>query len=95
VLTVTVERRDKLDPTRIVSAKFTMVDLAGSERAARTRPEGIALSEAKAINLSLTALGNVIAALATRGAAAHIPWRDSKLTRLLQVCHCVVLFMSV
>eukprot|EP00698_Gefionella_okellyi_P001289 TRINITY_DN1121_c0_g1_i2.p1 TRINITY_DN1121_c0_g1~~TRINITY_DN1121_c0_g1_i2.p1 ORF type:complete len:366 (-),score=52.91 TRINITY_DN1121_c0_g1_i2:1060-2157(-) len=84
VLTVSVERRDKQDPARVLTGRFTMVDLAGSERAAKTRPEGIALSEAKAINLSLTSLGNVIAALSTRPVSQHIPWRDSKLTRILQ-----------
>jgi hypothetical protein len=60
-----------------------MVDLAGSERVRRTVSKGTRLSEAKSINTSLSALGNVIAALAS-SSTAHIPFRDSKLTRLLQ-----------
>jgi hypothetical protein len=60
-----------------------MVDLAGSERVRRTVSKGTRLSEAKSINTSLSALGNVIAALAAPH-TAHIPYRDSKLTRLLQ-----------
>jgi len=59
-----------------------MVDLAGSERQAKTGAAGQRLKEATKINLSLSALGNVISALVDgRG---HIPYRDSKLTRLLQ-----------
>jgi kinesin family protein 3/17 len=60
-----------------------MVDLAGSERVRRTVSKGARLSEAKSINTSLSALGNVIAALAEAN-VGHIPYRDSKLTRLLQ-----------
>ena len=60
-----------------------MVDLAGSERVRRTVSKGTRLSEAKSINSSLSALGNVIAALAESN-VTHIPYRDSKLTRLLQ-----------
>lgn len=87
-----------------VRSKLLMVDLAGSERVRRTISQGNRLSEAKAINTSLSALGNVIAALAegannsndngnngtlTNGGGnasvnVHIPYRDSKLTRLLQ-----------
>jgi hypothetical protein len=63
--------------------KLNLVDLAGSERQKRTGAEGDRLDEAKAINLSLSALGNVIKALVTPG-TKHIPFRDSKLTRLLQ-----------
>jgi kinesin family protein 3/17 len=57
--------------------------LAGSERQSKTHATGVRLDEAKNINLSLSALGNVIKALVD-GNAAHIPYRDSKLTRLLQ-----------
>ena len=60
-----------------------MVDLAGSERQKKTDASGDRLTEAKNINLSLSALGNVINALVNPN-SAHIPFRDSKLTRLLQ-----------
>jgi kinesin family protein 3/17 len=59
------------------------VDLAGSERQSKTGATGATLKEGIKINLSLTALGNVISALVD-GKSAHIPYRDSKLTRLLQ-----------
>ena len=60
------------------------MDLAGSERQAKTEATGARLKEATKINLSLSALGNVISALVD-GRSQHIPYRDSKLTRLLQV----------
>ena len=60
-----------------------MVDLAGSERQSKTGATGERLKEATKINLSLSALGNVISALVD-GRSGHIPYRDSKLTRLLQ-----------
>lgn len=60
-----------------------MVDLAGSERQSKTQAQGDRLKEGAKINLSLSALGNVISALVD-GRTAHIPYRDSKLTRLLQ-----------
>lgn len=63
--------------------KLNLVDLAGSERQAKTKATGDRLKEATKINLSLSALGNVISALVD-GKAKHIPYRDSKLTRLLQ-----------
>jgi len=63
--------------------KLNMVDLAGSERQAKTGATGERLKEATKINLSLSALGNVISALVD-GKSSHIPYRDSKLTRLLQ-----------
>ena len=63
--------------------KLNLVDLAGSERQAKTHAEGMRLKEAAKINLSLSALGNVISALVD-GKSSHIPYRDSKLTRLLQ-----------
>jgi hypothetical protein len=69
--------------TRTLRSKLLMVDLAGSERVRRTVSKGARLSEAKSINTSLSALGNVIAALAEAN-VGHIPYRDSKLTRLLQ-----------
>jgi predicted transcriptional regulator len=61
---------------------LNMVDLAGTEKVSKTGAVGETLEEAKKINLSLSALGNVIHAL-TSG-SEHIPYRDSKLTRMLQ-----------
>ncbi|XP_072101216.1 kinesin-like protein KIF17 isoform X3 [Mobula birostris] len=63
--------------------KLNLVDLAGSERQAKTGATGDRLKEATKINLSLSALGNVISALVD-GRSKHIPYRDSKLTRMLQ-----------
>ncbi|KAK9884297.1 hypothetical protein WA026_005249 [Henosepilachna vigintioctopunctata] len=67
----------------IRKGKLNLVDLAGSERQGKTGATGERLKEATKINLSLSALGNVISALVD-GKAKHIPYRDSKLTRLLQ-----------
>jgi len=70
-----------MDKTLIGSTLF-LVDLAGSERIKKTKVTGTRLEEAKAISLSLSALGNCIHALTEKN-ATHIPFRDSKLTRLL------------
>ena len=67
----------------IKAGKLNLVDLAGSERQSKTHAPGERLKEATKINLSLSALGNVISAL-VEGNTKHIPYRDSKLTRLLQ-----------
>jgi hypothetical protein len=64
-------------------SKLYLVDLAGSEKVRKTGAEGQVLEEAKMINKSLSALGNVINAL-TDPKTGHIPYRDSKLTRILQ-----------
>ena len=72
------------DSQHIRKGKLNLVDLAGSERQAKTQATGDRLKEATKINLSLSALGNVISALVD-GKSKHIPYRDSKLTRLLQV----------
>ncbi len=64
--------------------KLNLVDLAGSERVRVTGATGKRLEECKKINQSLSALGNVIAALTDQKSRNHIPYRDSKLTRLLE-----------
>lgn len=61
--------------------KLNLVDLAGSEKVGKTGAMGDILEEAKKINLSLSCLGNVIHSLTTN--SEHIPYRDSKLTRIL------------
>jgi kinesin family protein 3/17 len=64
--------------------KLNLVDLAGSERLSKTKADGERKDEGIKINQSLSCLGNVIKALVDGGGKAHIPYRDSKLTRLLQ-----------
>ena len=64
------------------SSEMFLVDLAGSERVGKTGATGDRLKEAQGINLSLTLLGNVISKLTDN--SVHIPYRDAKLTRLLQ-----------
>eukprot|EP00899_Mesostigma_viride_P003780 jgi/Mesvir1/13402/Mv16489-RA.1 len=80
VFTLLMETENKKTGARSVG-KLSLVDLAGSERLAKTGAEGDRLKEAQSINKSLSALGNVIAALSTN--AAHVPYRDSKLTLLM------------
>ena len=65
------------------SGRLFLVDLAGSEKVGKTGASGQTLEEAKKINKSLSSLGNVINAL-TDSKSTHIPYRDSKLTRILQ-----------
>ena len=65
------------------ASRLTLIDLAGSERVGSTSSSGLRLDEAKFINTSLSALGKVVSALSSNS-QIHIPYRDSKLTRLLQ-----------
>jgi len=87
IFTIIVECCDTTGTVRdgehITVGKLNLVDLAGSERQSKTQATGDRLKEATKINLSLSALGNVISALVD-GKSQHIPYRDSKLTRLLQ-----------
>ncbi|KAH3765284.1 kinesin family member 3 [Pelomyxa schiedti] len=82
VFMFTVKQRDRRDGT-LSTGKLYLVDLAGSEKLGRSLVCGCTLKETQMINKSLAALGNVINSL-TDGKSAHIPYRDSKLTRLLQ-----------
>ncbi|XP_078741275.1 chromosome-associated kinesin KIF4-like, partial [Lampetra fluviatilis] len=87
IFTITVEQRGREDRESHCRSKLHLVDLAGSERAKRTKAEGDRLREGININRGLLALGNVISALGEEGAARrahHVPYRDSRLTRLLQ-----------
>ncbi|XP_064634269.1 osmotic avoidance abnormal protein 3-like isoform X2 [Lineus longissimus] len=85
IFTINLEmcRADETGEEHIRAGKLNLVDLAGSERQSKTGATGDRLKEATKINLSLSALGNVISALVD-GKSKHIPYRDSKLTRLLQ-----------
>jgi kinesin family protein 5 len=82
VFMLTIEQKNLHDRSRKVG-KLHLVDLAGSEKVAKTGASGERLDEAKNINRSLSALGNVINAL-TDKKYTHVPYRDSKLTRVLQ-----------
>lgn len=82
ILIVRVAQKN-LDTGAIKNGRLFLVDLAGSEKVGKTGASGQTLEEAKKINKSLSSLGNVINAL-TDGKSKHIPYRDSKLTRILQ-----------
>ncbi|KAG8632651.1 kinesin-like protein KIN-4A isoform X2 [Manihot esculenta] len=100
IFTITLEQMRKLNPLfpgdnctnesmneEYLCAKLHLVDLAGSERAKRTGSDGLRFKEGVHINRGLLALGNVISALGDekkRKEGVHVPYRDSKLTRLLQ-----------
>ena len=81
VLIITLAQKN-LETETVKTGKLFLVDLAGSETVKKTGSSGQTLEEAKQINKSLSALGNVIKAL-TEG-RGHVPYRDSKLTRILQ-----------
>uniref|UniRef100_M3YXC7 Kinesin-like protein KIF17 n=1 Tax=Mustela putorius furo TaxID=9669 RepID=M3YXC7_MUSPF len=85
IFTISIEiyAVDERGQDHLRAGKLNLVDLAGSERQSKTGATGERLKEATKINLSLSALGNVISALVD-GRCKHIPYRDSKLTRLLQ-----------
>ncbi|XP_066302005.1 kinesin heavy chain-like isoform X3 [Branchiostoma lanceolatum] len=76
-------KQENLETEKKLHGKLYLVDLAGSEKVSKTGAEGTVLDEAKNINKSLSALGNVVSALA-EGKKAYIPYRDSKMTRILQ-----------
>ena len=85
IFTITVECSEKGPDGQqhFRVGKLHLVDLAGSERQSKTGATGQRLKEATKINLSLSTLGNVISALVD-GKSSHVPYRNSKLTRLLQ-----------
>uniref|UniRef100_A0A9J7ZUU5 Kinesin family member 21A n=1 Tax=Cyprinus carpio carpio TaxID=630221 RepID=A0A9J7ZUU5_CYPCA len=80
-----VNGSSEMNEFETLTAKFHFVDLAGSERLKRTGATGDRAKEGISINCGLLALGNVISALGDRSKrSTHVPYRDSKLTRLLQ-----------
>ncbi len=76
------QKNTKNDSSKL--GKLYFCDLAGSEKVGKTHASGQTLKEAQMINKSLSALGNVINSLTEAKAGAHVPYRDSKLTRILQ-----------
>ncbi|EEY53222.1 kinesin-like protein [Phytophthora infestans T30-4] len=82
ILILTFSKKHLASGTK-VRGRMVVVDLAGSEKVQKTAATGVRMEEAKHINRSLSALGNVINAL-TDDKIKHVPYRDSKLTRLLQ-----------
>ena len=105
VFIITVEQliKSKVGKKQIQScriAKLNLIDLAGSERLKITNARGIRLEECKKINQSLSSLGKVISCLADKGLKQkkHIPYRDSKLTRLLEDSlggNCITTFIAM
>ncbi len=87
ILTFYIESKDNKvsgNAAPVHLGKLHLVDLAGSERLSRSGAEGINQKEAQNINSSLTSLGDVLAALSSKHYNGPIPYRNSKLTRLLQ-----------
>ena len=90
IFSLTCEIVDNGNVDNVVTSKMQLVDLAGSERSSQTGNTGLAAKEAIDINKSLFTLRQVITSLADgarntkRSVAAHVPYRDSKLTSLLK-----------
>ncbi|KAL4659685.1 chromosome-associated kinesin KIF4A [Arapaima gigas] len=85
IFTITLEQRRNGDKSDSIVSKLHLVDLAGSERQKKTKAEGDRLKEGISINRGLLSLGNVISALGDESKkGTFVPYRDSKLTRLLQ-----------
>ncbi|XP_056263113.1 kinesin family member 4 [Pseudoliparis swirei] len=85
IFTITLEQRRGTDKADSIVSKLHLVDLAGSERQKKTKAEGDRLKEGISINRGLLSLGNVISALGDESKkSSFVPYRDSKLTRLLQ-----------
>ena len=84
IFTISIEQRKKNDKNSSFRSKLHLVDLAGSERQKKTKAEGDRLREGININRGLLCLGNVISALGDDKKGNFVPYRDSKLTRLLQ-----------
>uniref|UniRef100_A0A8C2FIJ7 Kinesin-like protein n=1 Tax=Cyprinus carpio TaxID=7962 RepID=A0A8C2FIJ7_CYPCA len=77
-------KQEHVETEQKLCGKLYLVDLAGSEKVSKTGAAGAVLDEAKNINKSLSSLGNVISALAEGTVSTHVPYRDSKMTRILQ-----------
>ncbi|XP_042663280.1 chromosome-associated kinesin KIF4A isoform X2 [Tyto alba] len=85
IFTICIDQRKKNDKNSSFHSKLHLVDLAGSERQKKTKAEGDRLKEGININRGLLCLGNVISALGDENKkGGFVPYRDSKLTRLLQ-----------
>ncbi|KAH8240200.1 hypothetical protein KR032_012169 [Drosophila birchii] len=84
IFTLTLVATKKDSTQSVTTSKFNLVDLAGSERCSKTLASGDRFKEGVNINKGLLALGNVINALGCANAPGYIPYRQSKLTRLLQ-----------
>lgn len=87
IIQLSVDQKNKAKDTidEILTSKLSLVDLAGSERAASTENKGIRMTEGAKINRSLLALGNCINILSdSNKSGSFVPYRDSKLTRLLK-----------